>query len=238
MLKLVCIFLFNNRFMFLEVIAINRKRKKDRNNKFVELINNNIIPIMIIVFALVVLMPVVVWIMFEFSCFKSSISADGLLGYFGATISSFIALFVAFIGIYKSKKSDDLQEDLQIDSRRKQIRPILHPFLCYENDNCYLLIENLSSYAAFSPVLFDKDIANFITSNNPIKIKVDFTNNSQDPDVYVFDESFYELNEDGYPCELIFVYGDVDNNILTEKFKLVSTDLGLKYRAIQDVEYD
>lgn len=221
-----------------EVIKIKRNYKKDISKKFLEATNNHLILILVILFVLVLLFPVLICVFYKYLLCKPSISADGMIGYLGATISSFIALFIAFIGIYKNNENEELQEDLQINLRRKQIRPILHPCLYSENDDLYLIVENLSSNAAFSPVLFGKDIANFITSNNPIKIKIVFTNDLQDPDVYVFDESFYELNEDGYPRELIFVYSDVDNNIITERFKYISTDLGFQYRSIQDIEYE
>jgi len=114
---------------------------------------------------LVVICPVAVWLLYLFGKFiwgfPTDISADGMLGYFAAILSSIATIFLGFITLALSNRANKINNDLlglQKDQFLLETRPFImitnwKPFgksyneIVFAPDKIYLCIDNLDENA-------------------------------------------------------------------------------------------
>lgn len=189
--------------------------------------------ILLIVITICVLIPLFVHLCYDGSgnvLIKTEITADGMLGYLGASVGSVVALAIALIGICREKKHEEEAEELRKDNRKNEIRPRFHIEFKLREDGCFdVVLSNHNKHPAFDIYFVDRNILPFVKEGNPKKIKVCFDFSNDALDAYYFD---CDLDGD-YPKDFYLIYTDIDGNIISEKFKHFYEDRKHLYKPIE-----
>ncbi len=181
-------------------------------NKVVQFIEKKFMWIIVVILLISVLSPVIgCWLGGE------TLSTDGILSYVGSIITGIITLFVAGIALYQGKRAEmadkekrkiEIRPNLQIDIKEK------------ENEIFEITIENYGKHPATGIWLYEYPLLSVIKSNDKATRIISFTKDSK-ANINI-DESFYEEGKDSLPAEVYLTYGDIDNNLISQNFKLRS----------------
>lgn len=172
---------------------------------------------------LIIFFPILVFLLYDVipTVVKPQITANGLLGYFGAVLSSSVALSIAIVGAWRDKKREEEAEDLRINNRRKEISPNFHiDFQLNEKGYFDVTITNCGKYTASDIYFIDKNVCPFIKSGKSQTIRVCFDYMVDVKNAYYYE---CELDED-YPKSILLIYSDVDSNIVCETFNHLYED--------------
>ena len=171
---------------------------------------------------LIILIPILVWILYPSGkvLFFTQISADGMLSYFATAIGSGVALLVGLIALYEGDLNRKQLEQLEIDKRRKSIRPNVSITIekQYEESTYFNIeISNYSMNVARKVCVWDSLL--FYAIKNESKYKfISFNEEVKDASIQYVHEYDYKLNDYGYPKTLTLIYSDVDDNIIRHTF--------------------
>lgn len=171
---------------------------------------------------LIILIPILVWISYPSGkvLFFTQISADGMLSYFATAIGSGVALLVGLIALYEGDLNRKQLEQLEIDKRRKSIRPNVSITIekQYEESTYFNIeISNYSMNVARKVCVWDSLL--FYAIKNESKYKfISFNEEVKDASIQYVHEYDYKLNDYGYPKTLTLIYFDVDDNIIKHTF--------------------
>lgn len=111
---------------------------------------------LVIVLALSIVAPIATGIICHFFLPSYTITADGILAYFGAFISSFVAIVIAFISLLQSNKEMEHQDEREKENRLKDILPCLDVSVQKEGEDTFCItICNYSNAPAFNLHLFE-----------------------------------------------------------------------------------
>ena len=208
-------------------------QKRSTLDKIVSLLEKRFGVITIVFFAVIALMPLIVFSIYAFFSlnFENPISADGILGYIGATLGAVSSLLVSFIALYESKKRYEAENEDAQQKRRDEIRPTITIEFKQEPDVEYfnLKIKNESNNPAWQIHFFDKLICYSLPPNEEKSSKVAFGLHNLDPEIKSIDDFFvYEDDKHHpYPKNLSISLYDKDNNCVFYDF-IISEEGGYK----------
>jgi hypothetical protein len=156
-----------------------------------------------------------------------------MLTYVGTIIGSCATVFVAFIAIYQGQRTIQLEEMVDAQMRKSEICPSLQIQIeKIEKDFFEITIENNGSQPAIGIYIFEYP---FIHNVKPKKAeKKKFIVGTERAGVLSVDKSYIEYNSKGLPKIITLVFGDVDNNIISQEF--CASNAGEEYEARQ-IEY-
>ena len=178
--------------------------------------------ILIIVIIVCLLIPVFVCLCYDLlplwfgkALIKTNITADGMLGYLGASIGCMVAVSIALIGVYREKKHDDENECLRIDNRRREIKPHLQVKLKSREDGTFDVVFYNHNNIALDVYFIDRNVLPYVRKGQQKTIKVCFDFSKDIFDAYYFE---CEMNGD-YPEFFWIFYKNIDGNVISEKFQ-------------------
>ncbi|NCE97591.1 hypothetical protein [Emergencia sp. 1XD21-10] len=148
---------------------------------------------------------------------KETLSTDGILSYVGSIITGIITLFVAGIALHQGKRAELVDKE----KRKNEIKPNLRIEVKeIENETFEIDIENFGNHHTIGVYLYEYPFSSVIRSNDMTKRIISFSRKTG-VDISI-DESFYERGKDSLPKEIYLIYGDIDNNLISQEFKLTS----------------
>ena len=187
--------------------------------KLSNFIEKHFLIIVLFLLIIAIVTPVLVWVFYSVCPTRiyTAISADGILAYCGAVISSIIALSIACISIYQSKKLHELDTDFRIYERKKEIYPSLQIKINKFSDYFEIQITNNSTSPATQLYLFEYVLYPILKSNETIKKK--FRVGGDSANFLIVDNSYCPINKSGYPEILNLIFYDVDNHLISLDFQ-------------------
>ncbi len=194
----------------------------DAIEHLVRLVEEHLKCVLIALCLIIILIPLAIWLIHIFcvhnnSCGLFGISADGFLGYAGAVFTGLMSLFVAAIALVQGKRAAEAEAERESEKRRNAVRPSLQIWVEPVKESLFeLTIKNNGDYAALDLYLFTEPFARVIGGCKEFKRRFSVGNIAQN--IFSVDESECALNEDGWPQNLYFAFGDIDNNIWGQTF--------------------
>lgn len=173
---------------------------------------------LVIVLALSVIAPIATGIIYHLLFTSRRVfTADGILAYFGAFISSFVAIVIAFISLLQSNKEMERQDEKEKENRLKDILPCLNVSVQKEGEDTFCItICNYSNSPAFNLHLFEYPLFPIVShkKERTRKFRLD---SKQSVDLCI-ESSYFEINRHGLPTSLQLLYNDKDGNLISQDF--------------------
>lgn len=157
----------------------------------------------------IILLPFLVELLYH-TCLKNFllVSQSDLLGYYGVALGVCVPIFQYF---YQKSEENRL--------RKKELKPIIAISLEWNADNNYTLtLTKLSNNIIKDIFLYWEPLTNLLNEEQSFKIGFGSENNIDDV-IYFSDTEYVNIDEDGYPKEIILSCYDTENNLWQCEYK-------------------